>query len=380
MAEPKKDTKTGKWTIRIRYKNPITNDWETKQYTCDTKKECKQKEVELRARLINSQVIDEVNLIEFYNTWMDTFKRGKVSITRMNKIELVGRNLKTFFGTKQTLRGVNKLNYQKFVNWLGNAKPKGLGLATETVENRHGIVRSMFIEAYDMGYINLNPTRGIKISGQKVVNSKAKTLSFDDLIRVKEEILSFEDTTEKYFLLTQIYTGARYQEVAALTWDDILFEDNQINIDKAYEYTGVKRFKEPKSPAGYRKIDVNEHLMELLKIQKERIDDLVTNKKIRNKFNLVFPNEKDNYPISNPKINGVITEMCDKMKITKVSSHTFRHARTDFLILSGADPIYIKDQLGHEDITTTLKHYAQMNDDLREKNKKILSTYFNDKI
>ncbi len=38
MADPKKNPKTGKWTIIIRYKNPITNDWETKQYTCDTKK------------------------------------------------------------------------------------------------------------------------------------------------------------------------------------------------------------------------------------------------------------------------------------------------------------------------------------------------------
>lgn len=380
MAEPKKDSKTGRWMIRIRYKNPITNDWETKQYTCNTKKECKQKEVELRARLINSQVIDDVNLIEFYNTWMDTFKRGKVSITRMNKIELVGRNLEMFFGTKQTLRGINKLNYQKFINWLGNAKPSGLGLATETVDNRHGIVRSMFIEAYDMGYVNLNPTKGIKISGQKVTKLRAKTLSFDDLIRVKKEILAFEEITVKYFLLTQIYTGARYQEVAALTWDDILFKDKQINIDKAYEYAGVRRFKEPKSPAGYRKIDVNSHLMELLKIQKKRIDELVKNKKIRNKFNLVFPNQKDSYPISNSYVNGVIVDLCNRMEIDRISSHTFRHARTDFLILSGADPLYIKDQIGHEDITTTLKHYAQMNEDLRDKNKKILKDYFNDEI
>lgn len=227
------------------------------------KKECKQKEIELRARLINSQVIEDVNLIEFYHTWMDTFKRGKFSNSRMNKIELVGRNLETFFGYKQILRGINKLNYQKFLNWLGNEKPNGLGLATETVENRHAIVRSMFLEAHDMGYINLNPTRGVKITGQNVTKLRAKTLSFDDILFVKEAILAFKEITVKYFLLTQIYTGARYQEVAALTWDDVLFEDRQINIDRAYEYAGVSNFKEPKSPAGYRKIDVSQQLMNI---------------------------------------------------------------------------------------------------------------------
>lgn len=42
MSEPKKNPQIGRWTIKIMYKNPMTNDWETKAYTCDTKKECNQ--------------------------------------------------------------------------------------------------------------------------------------------------------------------------------------------------------------------------------------------------------------------------------------------------------------------------------------------------
>ncbi|MEG0619194.1 MAG: tyrosine-type recombinase/integrase [Bacilli bacterium] len=95
-----------------------------------------------------------------------------------------------------------------------------------------------------------------------------------------------------------------------------------------------------------------------------------------NKFNLVFVNEKIHWPISNSYVNGVIKEICEKSKIARGSSHSFRHARTDYFILSGADSIYIKDQLDYENISTTLKHYAQMNKYLRVKNKDILKEYF----
>lgn len=108
MSEPKKNPQIGRWTIKIMYKNPMTNDWETKAYTCDTKKECNQKEIELRSKLIKNESIKDYNLIDFYDTWVNTFKRGKVSDGRMNKIELVKTNLETFFGTKQTLRGIDK--------------------------------------------------------------------------------------------------------------------------------------------------------------------------------------------------------------------------------------------------------------------------------
>lgn len=116
---------------------------------------------------------------------------------------------------------------------MWKAKPRGLGLAKETVDNRHGIAKSMFLEAFDMGYITVNPTRNIKITDQKHVSKSTKTLSFDDMLKFKDELTSYQDIAVKYFLLTQMMTGARYQEVTALTWDDILYNSNQINIDKA---------------------------------------------------------------------------------------------------------------------------------------------------
>lgn len=39
MAEPKM-IKKGKWRIRLKYKDPITNTWKDKMFTGKTKKSC----------------------------------------------------------------------------------------------------------------------------------------------------------------------------------------------------------------------------------------------------------------------------------------------------------------------------------------------------
>lgn len=69
----------------------------------------------------------------------------------MQKFAITRKNLESFFGESQTLRGVTKIKYQQWINWLaepGNANERGLSF--ETVSNRYNIVKSKFIEALDM--------------------------------------------------------------------------------------------------------------------------------------------------------------------------------------------------------------------------------------
>lgn len=363
MAEPKRDEK-GIWRMRIRYKDQITNDWKEKRISGKTRKEVKAKEADLISALSNSERIDDIKLLDYYEEWKNTFKKGKVSNSRYQKIELVKKNLESFFGENQTLKGINKIAYQKFINHLAES------LSKETVSNRHAIVRSMFLEAYDMGYIRINPTRGIKIGGTDNKRKGAVTLSMEHLRTLKNYLTNdVAESNVNLFVLTQLLTGARYQEVAALEWLDIDFNNLQIDINKAYDYATKKRIKEPKSFAGYRKIDISEELAKTLKRHKVRQSRLVLQNKIRNPRQFVFVNNINGFPISNSFVNRYIKDTCLALGIPVISSHSLRHARTDFLILSGADPLYVKNQLGHEDYNTTLKHYASLNADLVKKSR-----------
>ncbi|EJC3118123.1 site-specific integrase, partial [Enterococcus faecalis] len=68
---------------------------------------------------------------------------------------------------------------------------------------------------------------------------------------------------------------------------------------------------------------------------------------------------------------------CELANIERISSHSFRHARSDLLILAEADPIYIKTQLGHKEIIQSYE-YASATEANRKKNKEKYENKYKD--
>ena len=93
---------------------------------------------------------------------------------------------------------------------------------------------------------------------------------------------------------------------------------------------------------------------------------------LRNPQNFVLL-VKNSWPISNSSVNKYIKETCELANIERISSHSFRHARSDLLILAEADPIYIKTQLGHKEIIQSYE-YASATEANRKRTKKNMKT------
>lgn len=369
MAEPQK-LPNGKWHIRIRYKDPITNTWKEKRITSQTKKGAKEKEIDFLAKIQRGQINKNVRLIDFFDDYVETFKKGKISQRTLRKYKLTRKNIKKFFGSEQTVQGVSKLSYQKFINWLGETGgAKGNALSTTTVKNRHEILKAVFLEAMDMQIIHANPARNVKLSGIEPIRRKEKTLSYEDTKKFRNALLARPDTISKYFVLTQLYTGCRYQEVAALFWSDLDEENSTINIERAYQYDEEERgLGKTKTPAGIRKVDVPTSLFTELKKYKAIQNERIILGKLKNPRKLIFVNDINTWPISNDAVNSYIEETCDLANVPVISSHAFRHAKIDAMILAEADPIYIKSQIGHKNISQSYD-YASDTKENREKNK-----------
>ena len=73
----------------------------------------------------------------------------------------------------------------------------------------------------DMRLITSNPARNAKLTGVYPVHDKEITLNFEDTKKFRDILLARPDTISKYFVLTQLYTGYCYQEIAALFWSDL---------------------------------------------------------------------------------------------------------------------------------------------------------------
>lgn len=378
MAEPIKIGK-GKWRIRTRYKDPLTTEWKEKTFTGKTRSETKGKETDFLSKLMNGQNMKTIGLVDFFNLYVDTFKRGKISKGRVAKFELAGKYLEMFFGKKKTLHTLTKYNYQEYLNWL--ASPSGTnknGLSKTTVTDQHNIVKSMILEAMDMQYISSNPTRNVKIIGHEAIHLTVKTLTQEDAKKLMLAISNAPDSISKYFCIVQFYTGARYQEVAALKWkDDIDEENEQIIIDEAFKYDkGDFRFGKTKTESGMRKIDVHKHLFAYLRKWKAIQGKDILSGKVVNPHGLLFPSDNV-WPISNSAINKYLKYWCSEAGVPRIRTHSFRHIRSDFLLLSETDPVYIMSQLGHASVQQSYE-YASDTSDRRKKNKEKFEDFFQD--
>lgn len=105
MAEPKMIEK-GKWRIRLKYKDPITNAWKDKMFTAKTKKAVEALETEFLGKISRGEMVQQTNLLDFFHEYVETFKKGQVSNRTLRRYYLTEKNLESFFGKKQTLSGV----------------------------------------------------------------------------------------------------------------------------------------------------------------------------------------------------------------------------------------------------------------------------------
>jgi site-specific recombinase XerD len=133
--------------------------------------------------------------------------------------------------------------------------------------------------------------------------------------------------------------GLRVSEITNLKWNDIDFNRNIIHLKKA---KGKK-----------------DRIVMLSKKVKEALQTLDQKK---SKF--VFKtNRKGKY--ASRTIQKIIENLAKKAGIKKkITPHTLRHSFATHLLESGTDIRYIKDLLGHSDISTTLIYTKVSNKDL----------------
>ncbi|WP_442896574.1 tyrosine-type recombinase/integrase [Enterococcus sp. 5H] len=60
----------------------------------------------------------------------------------------------------------------------------------------------------------------------------------------------------------------------------------------------------------------------------------------KSKSEYLFINDYGN-PVNNKSFNKYLEKMCQEAKIPRITSHAFRHAKTDLLLLASSDIIYL---------------------------------------
>ena len=225
-------------------------------------------------------------------------------------------------------------------------KKTGRILAPKTVQHILATARHIFNHAIKNELIkNLtNPIGSGRVRMPKVENQK---IGFFTKEKAKEllELLQQRENKRLYELTTLLlFTGARFSEVARLTWSDINFNTSLIFFASSKD--GNARY-----------IKMSNRVLE------------VVNTLYKNKINnLVIPTINGNKYEKMPKEWQIEVDKLipgnDNANKDRLTTHSLRHTHASWLAQSGVDILHIKEQLGHKKIETTMR-YSHLIDDRR---------------
>lgn len=287
------------------------------------------------------------NLSEYFKDWYETYKDDSSRSTKVwyKNIERYIRELLP----NVTLNELKRPQFQKFMNTLGEQ------YALETSKKVYNIIHQSIKSAIYDGIIFKDPLVGITLTGKDGKNKELKFLEEPQMKALADYITDIslsERTDSDMMILLALNTGARYEELAGLTWHDI--NPGQIGINKAWDQID-RSIKETKTKSSNRIVTVPNQLT----------DTLIAWKAHSSSSAFVFG---DKYPITSAAANKRLKTLLETIKSPKqITFHGLRHTHASWLLSKGVDIQYVSERLGHKNVSMTLKVYTHMLDNLRQK-------------
>lgn len=315
-----------------------------------SRKEAKNAEIDF---LYNFDVEDEENLsfgqvAAMYLNWYK--KRRKAS--SYAKIESVVRiHLLPRFNNKK-IKQLTRRDVIKMHDDLLDT------LSSTSVKKVHTVLSSVLNYAIKMEYLKNNVAREVGNIDLK----ENKRVDYWNLDEFKTFINEVDRLDFRTLFMVLFYGGLRKGEALALTWKDVDFDNNIINIDKT---VSKRNITSPKNESSIRKIQLPRHTMNLL----SELKLSTTNKPNYVVFGEVYDHLSETtidryfkkyFDAANKKLK-------DNDKLRRIRLHDFRHSHASYLINLGNDIQIVSKRLGHSNTSTTLDIYAHLYPNAEEK-------------
>ncbi len=343
--------------------------------------------------------IDYSKLDATINSYFDLWKELKTGIretTFASYIRYYERYVQDDFGKMK----IKKVTYSSIVLFLKNlAMDKGLSFGT--IRNIKVVLSMVLDIAVKDDVIRANPCRGTlkelqREYGKNVKDVRALTLKEQ---RVFESYLAKPGRDHKFYpvFITMLWTGMRVGEVLGLRWEDIDFENNEININHILLYYDLGKGSGSAYKINPPKTRNSNRIIPMLPIVREA---LLEEKRYQEAFGIKCETEVDGYTNfiflnskghvwSHKKLNNRLALICkainDELKdnadpeleaFPHVHNHMLRHTFATRMREAGADMKATSEMMGHEGIMITLTTYTDASREFKNREIAVLKDYY----
>lgn len=373
MASYMKRGKT--WQYTISTKDPLTNKF--KKVTKGgfrTKAEAISAATEKELLIKSGYTLNKkVPFHSYFQEWMELYKKPIVSNRTYTKYETTLNSIQQYCGEK-LITDYTKKTYQQLLNEYALTHAP----ASTSKFNNH--IRQCVTNAVEEKLLLDNFTNKAVISGtSNTKKAEDKFLNYED---TKKVIAYFKERLNPklpsyYMIILAFTTGMRYGELLGLTWDDINFDTQELDINKAYDYHTHTGFKATKTYSSSRIIFIDNETTNLLKQFKMDQQLLFQEYEVTNPNNQVFFHYIEGI-ISNNAVNNSLRRTLKKLDITPlITMHGARHTYGSLLIYKGVDLTVVSEILGHKDTTITSRVYVHIVKELKLKNNLLINHTLN---
>lgn len=195
--------------------------------------------------------------------------------------------------------------------------------SAKTITNYFRIISTVLSFACEMDYLEDNPCtqKGIRLPKQAEKKNKAIPI---DVIHRYLEAMENAPLQDKVFFFLGLYSGARSGELLGLSWDDIDFDAQEINISSNCQYIPYKGiiFTSPKTASSARTIELPTEVFDMLR--QLRIQQAENRLKAGVIWKANPENPTERYCENHAKCNKPCTGFCSKnCRMFKDSNRVF---------------------------------------------------------
>ena len=333
------------------------------------KKRNTKKDIEDVVIIYWDEIINSPTIEETFNEWNNyRLEFKKISKSSYTRLQQVFKRHYSEFGKRR----IKDVSENEFIEFLERQIPE-YSLSAKAFGSLKTITKGILKRAKRKKLISYTPED--VLFQLEISNNEFQKNTKEDY----EEVFDEEETSTaiKYLkdnldirnsaVLLMFITGARIGEIVALKSEDVNVEKNTIKIrriETRYKennktiYT-VKMFS--KTQAGNREIVVPSNYQWLLRNLKTYSE---------NKEWIFMEKDKR---LTTLLIRKRVYKMCKDTNIYKKSPHKIRATYDTILLDAHLDKRFIKDQMGHSDITTSEKYYHRNRKSIEKKSEIINS-------
>jgi len=335
----------------------------------------------------------KISYSDYLDYWLENYCSNNLKYNTVEAYKtLINKYIKPKLG-KYKLSSLTSVALNNFIVEVVNEHD----FSREYLKNILKVLKGSFREACNLyGLIKYNPSLTIRLPKTDKVNIDIKHLYSQEEIDI---ILDRFKNNSPFVcaFLTSCFTGMRTGEVFALTWEDINFEEETINIqhnvyDKPKDELGRWYIGSTKTISGKRKIYMSKTLKNCLLNFKKRQDSLkklygkdykmyhvedvknqygktvenrivINNKKLSyNNINLIFTRDDGTY-VGTDLIRYPFKVIHDELNIKKCRFYDLRGTYATKILNKGIEIRDVANLLGHRNIETTENYYISSTED-----------------